>query len=111
MLVHPCAEEDAVRSGDALDVCEGVSESGDVGGFAGDELRDVNGALGVGAGVGRGDEVEAFGVDVDASACDGALSGPVGSSSFPSCDPWCSYSHLTCLQDDESMLPSTSATK
>lgn len=108
VLVHPCAVEDEARSGDALDVYEDVCGSDGVDGFAGDDFEDENGVLGVGAGVDRGDEVEASDADGGASAYDGALSGPVGSSSFPSYDPWCSYSHLTCLQDDESMLPLTS---
>ncbi|KAL8165357.1 UNVERIFIED_CONTAM: hypothetical protein K2H54_040610 [Gekko kuhli] len=78
---------DVARSGDALGVGEGVNENGDADGSAGDEFEDENGVLGVDAGEDRDDEVEVTGADADVSAYDGGLTGPVGSSSFPSCDP------------------------
>lgn len=78
---------DVARSGDVPGVHGGVNVSGDVGGFAGDEFEDENGVSGADADEGMDDEVEVTGADGDVSAYDGALSGPVGSSSFPSCDP------------------------
>lgn len=99
------------RSGDVLGVHEGGSGSDDVGGSAGDGVEDEHGVLGAGAGAGRGDGPAVSGADAGVSACDGVASGPAGSSSFPSCVPWCSYSHLTWQQGGESMQPSTSETE
>lgn len=96
------------RSGDVLGVHEGGSGSDDAGDSAGDGAEDGGGELGAGAGVGRGDGLAVSGADVGASACDGAASGPAGSPSFPSCVPWCSYSHLTWQQGGESTRPSAS---
>lgn len=90
MLVHLYAVADVARSGDVLGACEGVYGNGDVDDSAGDGVADENGVLGVDAGEGIGDEVEASGADADASAYGGGWSGLVGSSSSPSCDPWCS---------------------
>lgn len=98
------------RSGDVLGVHEGGSGSDDAGDSAGDGAEDGGGELGAGAGVGRGDGLAVSGADVGASACDGAASGPAGSPSFPSCVPWCSYSHLTWQQGGESTRPSASET-
>lgn len=109
MLGCRCAGAGGARSGDVLDVHEGGNGSGDVGGSAGDGAEGEDGVLGAGAGVGRGDGVAVTGAD--AGACDGAASGPAGSPSFPSCVPWCSYSHWTWQQGDESGPPSTSATE
>lgn len=98
------------RFGDVLGVHEGGSGSDDAGGSAGDEAEDGGGELGAGAGVGRGDGLAVSGADAGGSACDGAASGPAGSPSFPSCVPWCSYSHLTWQQGGESTQPSASET-
>lgn len=97
------------RSGDVQGVREGGSD--DVGGSAGDGVEGEDGGLGAGAGAGRGDGLAASGADVGASACDGVASGPAGSPSFPSCVPWCSYSHLTWQRGGESTRPSTSETE
>ena len=99
------------RSGDVLGVHEGGSGSDDVGGSAGDGAEDEGGVLGAGAGAGRGGGPAVSGADAGVSACDGAASGPAGSPSFPSCVPWCSYSHLTWQQGGESMQPSASETE
>lgn len=111
MLVRPSAAGGAVRSGGALGVREGASGSGGGGGSAGGEAEDEDGVPDAGADVGTNDEVAVSGADEDVSAYDGAESGPVASSSFPSCGPWCSYSHSTWQQDDDSVLPSISGTK
>lgn len=108
VLVHLSAVAGVERSGDVPGVCEGASGSDGVDGSAGDGVEDEDGVLDAGADVGMGDEVAVSGADVDVSAYDDVVSGPVGSSSFPSYGPWCSDFHLTWLQDDESMLPSTS---
>lgn len=94
-----------------LGVREGASGSGGGGGSAGDEAEDGDGVPGAGAGVGMNDEVAVSGADEGVSACGGAASGPVASSSFPSCGPWCSYSHSTWRQGDDSVLPSISGTE
>lgn len=99
------------RSGDVPGVREGGSGSDDVGGSAGDGAEDEDGVLGAGAGAGRGDGLAVSGADVGVSACDGVASGPDGTPSFPSCVPWCSYSHLTWQQGGESTQPSTSETE
>lgn len=96
------------RSGDVPGVHGGGSGSDGVGGSAGDGVEDEDGVLGAGAGAGRGDGPAVSGADEGGSACDGAASGPAGSPSFPSCVPWCSYSHLPWQQDGESVRPSTS---
>lgn len=96
-------------SGDVRGVREGGSD--DVGGSAGDGVEGEDGVLGAGAGAGRGDGLAVSGADADASACDGVVSGPAGSPSFPSCVPWCSYFHLTWRQGGESRQPSTSETE
>lgn len=96
------------RSGDVQGAREGGSGSDDVGGSAGDGAEGEDGVLGAGAGVGTGDGLAVSGADAGVSACDGVASGPAGSPSFPSCVPWCSYSHLTWRQGDESTRPSTS---
>lgn len=96
------------RSGDVLGVHEGGSGSDGVGGSAGDGVEDEDGVLGAGAGAGRGDGLAVSGADVGGSACGGVASGPAGSPSFPSCVPWCSYSHLTWQPGDGSTQPSTS---
>lgn len=111
MLVRPSAAGGAVRSGGVLDVREGASGSGGGDGSAGDEAEDGDGVPGAGAGVGMNDEVAASGADEGVSAYGGAASGPVASSSFPSCGPWCSYSRWTWRQDDDSVLPSISGTE
>lgn len=97
------------RSGGVLGVREGGSGSDDVGGSAGDGAEDEGGALGAGAGAGRGGGPAVSGAGEGVSACDGAASGPAGSPSFPSCVPWCSYSHSTWRQGGESMQPSASS--
>lgn len=99
------------RSGDVLGVHEGGSGSDDVGGSAGDGVEDEGGVLGAGAGAGRGGGPAVSGADAGVSACDGVASGPAGSPSFPSCGPWCSYSHSTWQQGGESMQPSASETE
>lgn len=96
------------RSGDVPGVHGGGSGSDDVDGSAGDGAEDEDGVPGAGAGVGRGDGLAVSGADAGESACDGVASGPAGSPSFPSCVPWCSYSHLTWQQGGESVRPSTS---
>lgn len=111
MLVHWSAAGGAARSGDVPGVREGASGSGGGDDSAGDEAEDEDGASGAGADAGMSDEVAVSGADEDASAYDGVASGPAVSSSFPSCGPWCSYSHLTWRQDDESALPSVSGTE
>lgn len=100
-----------MRSGGVPGVHEGASGSGGGDGSAGDEAEGEDGVLDAGADVGMNDEVAVSGADEDVSAYDGAVSGPVANSSFPSCGPWCSYSHLTWRQDDESVLPSVSGTE
>lgn len=94
------------RFGDVLGVCGGGSGSGDGGGSAGDGVGDADGVLGAGAD--KGDGLAVPGVDAGASACDGAVSGPVENPSYPSYGSWCSYSHWTWQQDGESTQPSTS---
>lgn len=94
------------RFGDVLGVCEGGSGSGDVGGSAGDGVGDADDVQGAGAD--RGDGLAVPGADVGASACDGAVSGPVESPSYPSYGSWCSCFHWTWQQDGESTQPSTS---
>lgn len=111
MLVHPSAAGGAARSGGVPGVREGASGSGGGDGSAGGEAEDEDGVPDAGADGGMNDEVAASGADEDVSAYDGAVSGPVASSSFPSCGPWCSYSHSTWRQDDESVLPSISGTE
>lgn len=102
---------DVARSGDVPGVREGGSGSDGVGGSAGDGAAGEDGVPGAGAGVGRGDGLAVSGADVGESACDGAASGPAGSPSFPSCVPWCSYSHWTWQQGGESGRPSASETE
>lgn len=99
------------RSGGVLGVHEGGSGSDDVGGSAGDGAEDEGGALGAGAGAGRGGGPAVSDAGAGVSACDGAAAGPAGSPSFPSCVPWCSYSHSTWRQGGESMQPSASETE
>lgn len=99
------------RSGDVQGARGGGSGSDDVGGSAGDGVEGEGGGLGAGAGVGTGDGLAVSGADAGVSACDGVASGPAGSPSFPSCVPWCSYSHLTWQQGGESTRPSTSETE
>lgn len=111
MLVRSSVTAGVAKSGDVPGVHEGASGSDDVGGSAGDGAEDEDGVLDAGADEGMGDEMAVSGADVDVSAYDGVVSGPVGSSSFPSCGPWCSYFHLTWLQDDESALLSISGTE
>lgn len=98
----------AARSGDVLGVREGGHASGDVGGSAGGGAVDGGGVRGAGAGEGRDGGLAVSGADGGVSACDGAASGPAGSPSFPSCGPWCSYSHWTWQQGGESVRPSAS---
>lgn len=102
------AEADVARFGDVLGVYGGGSENDDVGGSAGDGIEDAGGVPGAGAGAGRGDGLAVPGADAGESACDGVASGPAGSPSSPSCGPWCSCSHWTWRQGDESARPSTS---
>lgn len=106
-----CAGAGVARSGDVPGVRGGGNESDDVGGSAGDGAEGEGGVLGAGAGAGRGGGAAASGADVGVSACDGAASGPAGSPSFPSCVPWCSCSHWTWQQDDESTRLSASETE
>lgn len=101
----------AARSGGVPGVREGASGSGGGDGSAGDEAEDEDDVPDAGADVGMNDEVAVSGADEDVSAYDGVVSGPVASSSFPSCGPWCSYSRSTWRQDDESVLPSISGTE
>lgn len=111
MLVRPSAAGGAVRSGGVPGVRGGGSGSGGGDGSAGGEAEDEDGVPDAGADVGTNDEVAVSGADEDVSAYDGAVSGPVASSSFPSCGPWCSCSRSTWRQDDESALPSIAATE
>lgn len=111
VLVRPSAAGGAARSGGVLGVREGASGSGGGGGSAGDEAEDEDGVPDAGADVGMNDEVAVSGADEDVSAYDGVVSGPAESSSFPSCGPWCSCSHSTWRQDDDSVLPSISGTE
>lgn len=111
MLVRLSAAGGAARSGDVPSVCAGASESGGGDDSAGDEAEDEDGVPDAGADVGTSDEVAVSGADEDVSAYGGVASGPVASSSFPSCVPWCSYSRWTWRQDGESVLPSVSATE
>lgn len=111
MLGCRSAGAGVARSGDVPGVHEGGSGSDGVGGSAGDGAAGEDGVPGAGAGVGRGDGLAVSGADVGESACDGVASGPAGSPSFPSCVPWCSYSHWTWQQGGESVRPSASETE